>query len=188
MLVLQFVKFFFLSLFACGLFLACQPDMSQVAEFSRDTQADVEEMTEMEFFYSEGGKVISQMKAPVMKRYTQPHEILEFPRGFELTIFDSLQQPKTLVSALYGKQDMKEQIIEARHNVIVKDVIEQKSLYTEQLFMNNHTQRVYSDKFVKIVTPDKIIFGDGFESDKDFKDYTIVKPKGEIVLKRNNQQ
>lgn len=163
---------------------ACKPEMSEVAQFAGNDISNIEELVDIEFTYTEKGIILSILKAPIMNRITQPHEFLLFPEGFELVMFDTLQQTKAIVTCQKGKHDIKEQIIELRHNVVVQDLIENKTLYTEQLFVNNVSKKVYSEKFIKIVTPDKIIFGDGFESDLNFKDYYILKPKGEILLTR----
>jgi len=39
------------------------------------------------------------------------------------------------------------------------------------------------DKFVKIVCPDKIITGIGFESDQNLQNWRIKNPKGLYILK-----
>lgn len=48
-------------------------------------------------------------------------------------------------------------------------------LNTEELTWNQKTQKISSDKFVKITTRDEIIFGDGFESNQDLTNYKIKK-------------
>ena len=49
---------------------------------------------------------------------------------------------------------------------------------TELLFWNQDTQKVYSDKFIRIEQIDRIITGQGFESIQQFTVYTIHKPEG----------
>lgn len=53
------------------------------------------------------------------------------------------------------------------------------SLWTQELFWNNKTQKVTSDVFVKIVSPREEIEGVGFRSNRDLTDYRIFNVKGE---------
>ena len=49
---------------------------------------------------------------------------------------------------------------------------------TELLFWNQDTQKVYSDKFIRIEQIDRIITGHGFDSNQQFTVYTIHQPEG----------
>ncbi len=53
------------------------------------------------------------------------------------------------------------------------------SLWTQQLFWNNKTQKVTSDVFVRIVSPKETLQGMGFESDRDLRNYRIFNVSGE---------
>ncbi|MCB0729110.1 MAG: LPS export ABC transporter periplasmic protein LptC, partial [Ignavibacteriae bacterium] len=60
-------------------------------------------------------------------------------------------------------------------HVISKDGSELK---TQKLLWTNLTQRVSSDLFVSIKTPNETIEGIGFESDQNLKNYKIFKVSG----------
>lgn len=49
---------------------------------------------------------------------------------------------------------------------------------TELLYWDQNKQRVYSDEFIRIEQPDRIITGHGFESNQQMTVYTIHKPEG----------
>ena len=51
-------------------------------------------------------------------------------------------------------------------------------LYTELLYWNEATQKVYSDKFIRIQQPDRIITGHGFDSNQQMTVYTIHNIEG----------
>ena len=44
--------------------------------------------------------------------------------------------------------------------------------------LEQRTQRIYSDEFIRIEQPDRIITGHGFESNQQMTVYTIRKPEG----------
>jgi LPS export ABC transporter protein LptC len=74
--------------------------------------------------------------------------------------------------------------MEARNNVVVTNS-KGETLNTEQLMWDERSEKLYSDVFVKITTPDQIIFGEGFESNQNFTQYRINKIKGTIKVKNN---
>lgn len=49
---------------------------------------------------------------------------------------------------------------------------------TELLYWDQKKGRVYSDRFIRIEQPDRIITGRGFESNQEMTIYTIHKPEG----------
>ena len=49
---------------------------------------------------------------------------------------------------------------------------------TELLYWNEDTQKVYSDKFIRIQQPDRIITGHGFDSNQQMTIYTIRNIEG----------
>ena len=49
---------------------------------------------------------------------------------------------------------------------------------TELLYWNEATQKVYSDKFIRIQQPDRIITGHGFDSNQQMTIYTIRNIEG----------
>lgn len=53
---------------------------------------------------------------------------------------------------------------------------------TELLYWNEVTQKVYSDKPIRIQQPDRIIFGDGFDSNQQMTVYTIRNIKGTFLM------
>lgn len=76
-----------------------------------------------------------------------------------------------------GKIDDRTKDIEIYDSVIVVNN-EGSELKTQKLLWNNKTQKVSSDEFVTIKTPNEIIEGIGFESDQNLKNYKIYKVSG----------
>lgn len=77
---------------------------------------------------------------------------------------------------------------EARGNVVVEKS-DGKKLYTQQLFWNARTKKIYSNVDSKIVQNDgrDVFIGEGFESDEEFKDWRFRRMKGrmEVEVKPN---
>jgi hypothetical protein len=56
-------------------------------------------------------------------------------------------------------------------------------LNTEHLIWDRKANRIYSDVFTTVTSPDKVIYGEGFESEGDFSKYKIRNIKGSVRLK-----
>ena len=53
---------------------------------------------------------------------------------------------------------------------------------TDLLYWDQRKKRVYSDQFIRIEQPDRIITGRGFESNQEMTVYTVYKPEGIIYV------
>ncbi len=85
-------------------------------------------------------------------------------------------------STLTGKRG---KIYDATKDVEVYDSVKMVSengsvLTTNKLYWINKTQRIKSDEYVHIKTPNEDIRGYGFEADQNLKNYVIYKVSGEV--------
>ncbi len=185
---LVFVNIIISILLMSMLFNSCQNDMNTITEYMHEESMPTEQLKEVEYIYSENGLIKSKMSCGMLKRYNIPENYTEFSEGFVLSMYDSLGVKTSIISANYAKRLENTQLFEALHSVEVVDIVEEKVLNTEQLFWDEKNHRIYTDKFVKITTPDKVIYGDGLEANDQFTDYYIKHPKGDILVTRKESQ
>lgn len=100
--------------------------------------------------------------------------------GVKIIILNSYGQTTSTIvseSAVYERDDG---IAELLGNVVLNNYNDEK-LETEQLFWDEKKDSVYTDKYVRIETADKIISGSkGLKATSDFSSYTIFGIQGEI--------
>lgn len=89
---------------------------------------------------------------------------------------------QSIIYAKYAKLDDKNAKLELRKDVKVFNIIDNTEFYSEELVWNRRSHIITSTKFIRIVTPDKIIWGEGFSSDEELKNYEILHPKGELYI------
>ncbi|MCF8368415.1 MAG: LPS export ABC transporter periplasmic protein LptC [Bacteroidales bacterium] len=169
-------------LFATMLF-SCENDINTINSLNITDSLPNEYAKDIEVFYSDSGKIEAYLEGPLMLNITDKEEpYMEFPDGFKVIFFDSLMNEKTIITAKYGINYEKKQIMEARNNVVVRSLDKDEKLETEQLIWDRQKGLIYSEVFVKITKPDEVLFGDGLISDQSFSFYEIKNPSGEFQI------
>lgn len=141
----------------------------------------VQTTEDVEILYSTNGRLDFQLNAPIMDQYEGEEPYTEMPEGVHIKIFDSLMSVSAELTANYAIDMEYAERMEAREDVVV---INEKGeqLNTEHLIWDKKTSRITSNTFVKITTENEIITGEGLESNQDFTEYRILKPKGIINI------
>ena len=140
----------------------------------------------------ENGKRSYTFVTPLMEGYsmaTNPYQ--EFRRGIKMTTYtqDSTNLVDATITANYAIYYENQRLWEAKGNVIIiknnrKDgdttVTSHTEIYTQQLFWNATTKKIYSNVDTKILQPDGWHFGVGFDADEDLKNIHFRKYSSEM--------
>ncbi len=133
---------------------------------------------------SENGRRSYFFKAPMLEGYNLAKEpYREFRKGVEITTYqdDSLTTVDAVLTANYAIYYENRKLWEAKGDVVVVKS-DGKTLYTQQLFWNAKTQRIYSNVDTKIVQNEggNVFQGEGFESDEAFKEWRFRRFTGKM--------
>ena len=175
---------FFLSLVTL-LITSCENDIKVVNSLSSSDTLPVESAKNIEVIYSDSGETQIWLKSPLYNTYAGKDPYTEFPHGVEVIFYNPGKKVKSTMRANYAIIHDKTKIMEARYNVVVVGVEKNEKLNTEHLIWEQRTKRIYSKEFVKITTQDKVLFGQGFESDQSFENWNILRPTGSIFVKQD---
>ena len=116
--------------------------------------------------------------SPQMDRFAdKQNPYSEFPQGFEITFYDSLGNESSFIRANYGIDYINRKFLEARNDVVVKNLETGEQLNTESLIWDQNKKIIYTSSFVKITSPDKVIFGDSLWATEDFSKRRIHRIK-----------
>ncbi len=179
----RLVKLMFFNV-VLGLLLVtgCENDKSEIAKVTSIDKSPLESIKNLETIYSDSGIVKVKVNAPILYKFTTPKVITELPKGLNIKFFDDSLNVISQLTAKYAIHFEAERKWEARKDVVVINKKGSK-LNTERLVWDEKTEKITSDKFVKITTDKEVIFGDGFEADQNFNNYKIFKVKGQITVK-----
>lgn len=168
--------------------LSCENDMMTVVKLSaKDSIPDIA-ITNVHVKQSEMGKITLELTAPRMISFQKQESYTEFPDGLKIVFFDSINQPKSEITANYGISYDSRRTMEARGNVVVRNFQKQQQLNTESLLYDMNAKKVSTPEFVKITEPDRITLGKGMESDELFANWSIKNVTSTIYIDENKQK
>jgi LPS export ABC transporter protein LptC len=169
--------------FAIMMLFSCENDIEEVKKLTgTDTIAGVYAF-DVEYFRTDSGKLQMKLSAPVMTRYEGNNPYTEFPKGFKIVMYENDTVKKAFIKANYGINYSKKGYLQARNDVVVRNYLTKEQMNTENLIWDQKKKKVYVRSFVKITTPDKIVFGDSLHANEDFSQRTIFNiHKSEIEV------
>jgi LPS export ABC transporter protein LptC len=131
---------------------------------------------------SESGVITFELVAPKLNTYQGHDPYTEFPGGIKIIFYDSLMRPKSELTAKYGIRWDNRKMMEAKGDVVVKNFAKQAQLNTEHLIWDENKRKMFSDQFVKITTPEKIVTGKSMESDEVFDNWVVRDVSGTFYV------
>jgi LPS export ABC transporter protein LptC len=118
-----------------------------------------------------------KLTGSVLQKYDTENPYVEFPKGVNVLFYDDSLNVISTLKAEYGIRYEKGGRMEAKRNVEVVNVKNEK-LNTEHLIWDENKDSIFTNAFVKITTSDYVMWGDGLKSNSDFTRYKIINPKG----------
>ena len=178
------MKRFIILLVSFVLFLSCENNQENINNFISLDESPVEELFHTEIQYTENGFIKVRVFSNNMQRFVNNEDKVELYGGvhFDFYKLDNKNE-KTVLTSEKAIINNTTNIMMALNNVELKSS-DSKTLQTEQLIWDKNLDLIYTDLEVKIQTKDEIIYGIGFKSTPDFKDYEITKAKGSFIINK----
>ena len=132
----------------------------------------------VDMYISENGIIRYHVIAELWKIFDKmdpPFYSME--EGVMLEILDSLMEVESMLVADTAYYLINDEIWHLRHNVHAEN-IKNEEFDTPELFVNNRSNRMYSDSIIHIRQEKQILVGHGFESNSNLTEYTIRKTEG----------
>ena len=156
---------------------SCTNDPKLVQDFVRDKKQPVEQIKGALLLHTEKGKVKVKVIANNIERFQEIQPSLIFSNYLEVHFYNDSSQLQSTLKADDASIDEETKIMLAKNNVILIS-FDDKKLETDELLWDENRNKIYTDKKVKITTGKEVIFGEGFTSTPDFKQYSITKING----------
>ncbi len=173
---------------AMGTLFSCENNIKVVQKINaEDTLAELT-ATDIHYIRTDSGRRQLVLNSPLLLKYGGEKPYTEFPKGFSISFYDTTGKIISTIKAGYGIRWGKKGLLISRNNVVVKNLKTQEQLNTENLIWNQKTGKIYSPSFVKITSPDRIIFGDSMVSNQNFTQRTIYGIRGVLDVEEDTTQ
>lgn len=132
---------------------------------------------------SKNGIRESRFTAPLMENYELAREpYMVYRKGIYVETYKpGTEEIESTIIADYAIRYEGREVWEARGNVVATGH-DDRTLYTEQLFWNQKTGRIYSNVESTVVQGDDVFVGEGFESDEKFEHWTFRNYTGRLAV------
>lgn len=136
----------------------------------------IQQAEDMVLYHSESATVKNKLVTPKFLQYGNGDQ--EFPEGLYFEFYDEEGNVTSTLKAneaYYFKEDDQWR---GRGDVEVKNIEQNQKLESEELFWKSKDEQIFTEKFVTITLPNKILYGEGLTAKQDFSSYHIKKPQG----------
>jgi len=165
------------------LFFSCNNTFEEISDSVDYTRYPSETANNIEIVQTDSGKIELKIFAPILERFSiedeQAYE--EFKKGLEVLTYSEYPEISSSLTCEYAIHLVDSNVWEARDNVVVIN-IDGDTILTEQMFWDNETHRIYSDKFVNIRSETQTIYGKGFTAKDDGTGWKINNIRGDFYL------
>ena len=182
------IKKFGAATLVAAFFFSCSGEETAIPILESDSLKPTEISINSTILFSDSAKLQIKVTTPKMLRFNdKENPYVEFPEGLVLTLYDSQGVQESILKANYGINYPNEKRIIVKNDVEVTNS-KNETLNTEQLTWMREEGRIFTEEYVKITTPDEIIYGDGLESNETFSKYQIKNIRGSISVNSDDEE
>jgi LPS export ABC transporter protein LptC len=169
--------------------LSCENDIEKINELTSELQLPQQTGYDVEIAFTDSGKLKWRLYAPEINRYeSRDNPYIEFPRGIKIIDFDSEGNIESRLTANYAIYYQKDQLGEAKSNVVAIKETTGEELYTEQLFWDQKSETVYSNTFSRIINKQGTHIGEkGFEAKQDLSRWKLHGSRGTVKINNESE-
>ena len=158
---------------------SCKGKLAE-AESINIKETPVQIVDDMFIVQSKNGKMQMRAQAPLMEKYERDSLKYElFPEGFFVYGYTEeglLETEIVADNAKHMKHDNGEESWSAFGNVVVKNLIKQEVMETDTLYWDQKNEKIYTNCYVRMYSPQGFMQGYGMESDQRARNSIIFKP------------
>ena len=174
-MVRNFVNIFIVTL----LISACQNREEDIKALFKK-KLGIDEAVNIESYMSQSGKMRAKLTAPLMLRYQDTSSRIELPKTLHVDFYDSLLQVESKLDAMFALYHENKNQVFLRDSVRVYNT-KGDTLFCKELYWDQSLQKFYTDKPVRIHTPDMIMYGNGLSAPENFKTFEIYQVTNSVI-------
>jgi LPS export ABC transporter protein LptC len=163
---------------------SCENDLGFIQNLKKP-YAGVDEVKQVESFFSQNGKLQAKLYSPLMLRYHDTLPRVEFPNKLHVDFYGDTLKIESYLDAQKGSyfENVAKVVLEDSVVVIRNGG---DTLKTNKLIWEQSRHSFYTNEDVEIRQKTKTIFGKGFESDEQLRNFSIDTVTGVMLVESNN--
>lgn len=168
---------------AATIFFSCKNDINTVIKITAQDSIPTISVDSIHIRETKNGKLSMELSGTQMLTFqSETNPYTELPKGFVVVTYDSLNSKETQIKANYGISWENQKLMQAKGDVQINNYKKNIQLNTENLFWDQNKGTIYTDEFVKITEPDKIIMGRGMKADDHLNKWIIHNVTGSFYI------
>ena len=163
------------------LYTSCKEE--EVADTLDTGKIPIQVVTDMEFVQSDKGYVQLRMRSPRMEHYqyhSDPDDVSYdlYSEGFHVDLYTPDGALETEVNSKQAKHETTagKESWSAFGDVVIINHIKQERVESDTIYWDRAHQKIHTDCYVKITSPQGVMQGYGMESDERASHAVILKP------------
>ncbi|MCX6232225.1 MAG: LPS export ABC transporter periplasmic protein LptC [Bacteroidetes bacterium] len=181
---IHLTKLFFAGLISC-IMISCQNDMAKIKTITNFVITPVQSAKDITVLRSDSGKLQLYLVSPQLDLYQGEQSYYKYPKGLKVIFYDINKREKAKLTADYAIHYEERGIMEIKNNVVIVDLKKGDTIYTSSLTWDQNRKTITSNVAVKRVNKEGVLYGDGFDADESFSDYTLRNPHGTINIDKS---
>ena len=170
-----------------AMFFSCTNNSNEVKNLFSTKNLPIGVVKDMFHVYKDSGKISSKLITPLLRDFSnrRNHPYNEFPKGIILISYSNNGLDSITIKGDFCLTYTKTLISELKGNVEIYNHTDKSKLITEQLFWDQNTDYLFSEKKFTLTSPDNVINGIGFESKKDLSKFLAKQTSSQHILNEN---
>lgn len=133
---------------------------------------------DIELLHSDSAVVVVKLVAA--KQLVYQNGDIQFPEGILIHFYEKTGELSSTIRADRGFYERRLNLYRGEGDVRVHNIPKEQKLSSEELFWDPNKKIIYTDKFVTVEEPNRLIQGTGMEADEGFNQYRFDKVSGVI--------
>lgn len=171
------IQFTIVIVFQLFLIFSCSKKKSNMSE---KYDGPISITDNLDAIFKDSNRTVVKIFAAIREEYKNGNQI--FKDSVFVTFYNEEGQKTSTLQSKYAFYDKSSDRWIVKDSVRLRNLTKEETLQTEELIYERKKNKIYTDKFVQIFTPDYRIFGEGLETDEKFEHYKIHRVKGKIYL------
>jgi LPS export ABC transporter protein LptC len=170
-------------------FCACENNEKQIPNL-RDKRTGLDEGHQIVVYMSEGAKLKGKLTSPLMYSFVGDSSYHEFPKTLHVDFYNDSFQIESKLDAKYGKYREWEKKVFLKDSVVVINILKGDTLRCDELWWNQNTQKLYTDKPARYTGKDGFVnYGrNGLEAKQDLSDLVFYNNAGTLPVPKDSLQ